>query len=90
MVGSGDGALLLSLPRSSILWVRAGQWPAVFAVGVGGDCLDSLFSPLSFLFSPPLSGRRLCLMTFSTKVVRSYFADPGRGLKVRTKLFTNR
>ena len=32
-VGSGDGALLLSVPRSFIPWVRVGQGPALLAVG---------------------------------------------------------
>ena len=61
----------------------------------GRGCLDYFFSGLffshlSFLFSPPLSGRRLCRTTFSTKIVRSYFAETGRGLKVRMRLNINR
>ena len=35
-VDSGDCARLLSVPRNPVHWVRAGQGPAVLAVGVGG------------------------------------------------------
>ena len=62
MVGLGDGAWLLSVPRSFIHRLRVGQGPAVLAVGVGVSCLDYfIFSVLStfFLSSPTLSRRRL-------------------------------
>ena len=32
--------------------------PTALAVGAGGDCLDIVFSRLSFLFFLPLSGTR--------------------------------
>ena len=44
-VGSGEGASLLSVPRSSVHWVRVGQGPAVLAVDVGG-CSLHIFSLL--------------------------------------------
>ena len=47
-VGSGGGAWLLSVPTSSIHWVRVGQGPAVLAVGEGGVnsvCCISSFAP---------------------------------------------
>ena len=40
-VGSGKSAWLLSVPRSSVHWVRVGQGPAVLAVDVGGGCLHN-------------------------------------------------
>ena len=40
-VGSGEGAWLLSVSRSSVHWVRVGQGPAVLAVDVGGGCLHN-------------------------------------------------
>ena len=50
-VESGDGARLLSVPRSSIHWVRVGQWPTVIAGDVGGGVwtifLSSIVSVLS-------------------------------------------
>ena len=44
-VGSGEGAWLLSVPRSSVHWVRVGQRSAVLAVNMGGCCLH-IFSLL--------------------------------------------
>ena len=41
MVGSDDGAWLLSVPKSSIHKLRVGHGLAVLAVGVGGGCLDN-------------------------------------------------
>ena len=49
-VGSGDGALLISVPRSSIHRLRVGQAAAVLAVGVEGF----VCTILSFLFYPLL------------------------------------
>ena len=40
-VRSGESAWLLSVPRSSVHWVRVGQGPAVLAVDVGGGCLHN-------------------------------------------------
>ena len=45
-VGSGEGAWLLSVPRSSVHWVRVGQGLAVLAVDVEG----SLFAQFSLLY----------------------------------------
>ena len=53
-VGSGDGAWLLQVPRSSIHKLRVGQEPAVLALGVGWGCLDNVI--VSVLST---SGRRL-------------------------------
>ena len=41
-VGSGDGAWLLQVPRSSIHKLRVGQEPALLALCTGGGCLDSV------------------------------------------------
>ena len=38
-VGLGEDTWLLSVPRSSVHWVRVGQGPDVLAVDVGGCCL---------------------------------------------------
>ena len=59
-VGSGDGAWLLSVPRSSIHRLR-GQEPAVLALGAGGGGGggvggEGVWTSLSFLFSPPGDG----------------------------------
>ena len=40
-VGLGEGSWLLSVPKSSVHWVRVGQGPAVLAVDVGGCCLHN-------------------------------------------------
>ena len=47
------------MPGRPTIWVIVGQGPITLAVGAGGGCLDVFFSPLSFLFFLPLSGRRL-------------------------------
>ena len=36
-----------------LIWIMAGHWPTVLAVGAGGGCLDIFFS----LFFPPLFRR---------------------------------
>ena len=54
-VGSGEGAWLLSVPRSSVHWIRVGQGPVMLAVDVGGGCLHN-FSLLC-RFDVPISIR---------------------------------
>ena len=41
-VGSGAGAWLLQVPRSSNHKLRVGQEPAMLALCTGGGCLDSV------------------------------------------------
>ena len=57
-VGSGEGAWLLSVPRSSVHWVRVGQGPAVLAVDVGG-VVCTIFLSSIVLMSPSLSKKQL-------------------------------
>ena len=43
----------LTVPGRPTVWITVGQGLAAFAVGVGGGCLDILFSSiLSLLFLP--------------------------------------
>ena len=48
----------LPVPGHPTIWMIIGQGPNALAVGAGGGCLDILYSPLSFVSSFSLSGRR--------------------------------
>ena len=56
MVGWCDVLGKLPVPGRPTIWVIVGQ--GALAVGAGGGCLDIFYSPLSFLSSLLLSGRR--------------------------------
>ena len=48
----------LPVPGRPTIWTIVGQGPIMLAVGVGGRLFGHFCSPLSFLFSFSLSGRR--------------------------------
>ena len=48
----------LPVPGRPTIWMVVGQGPIALAEGAGGGCLDIFYSPLSFLSSFSLSGRR--------------------------------
>ena len=48
----------LAVPGRPTIWIIVGHRTIALAVGAGGDCLDIFCSPLSFLSSFSLSGRR--------------------------------
>ena len=52
-VGVVGGAMVFGkflVPGVQLILTVVGQEPTVFAIGAGGSCLDTFFSPLTFLF----------------------------------------
>ena len=48
----------LPVPGRPTIWMIVGQGPIALAVGAGGGFFGHFYSPLSFLSSFSLSGRR--------------------------------
>ena len=48
----------LPVPGRPTIWIMVGQGPIALAVGAGGGLFEHFYSPLSFLSSYSLFGRR--------------------------------